>query len=293
MLHPNTITLVDLWSYSLTVPGTTIRLPIGYFTLGPAFCQGTAFAPYQSIYTSAWSSVKTLIFQARAHGIGVLLDLHALPGGTNGSDHSGTNSGSANLWSSPPNLDLGIRCAEFLAHSVSSGLDGVVGIQLCNEAHWEAPNMYAWYDRCIAAISAIDPSIPVYISDAWHLKKALDYVTKKNSVASMTPPVVVDTHLYWAFTDADKAKTPQTIIGEASNKLSGLDGKEGSVVDRGAVQVVVGEYSCVLTEDSWAKRGGTKKAELVKQFGQAQSTRYQQRSGGSYFWTYKMVGLFH
>lgn len=175
---------------------------------------------------------------------------------------------------------------------MSSGLDGVVGIQLCNEAHWEAPNMYAWYDRCIAAISAIDPSIPVYISDAWHLKKALDYVAKKNSVASMTPPVVVDTHLYWAFTDADKAKTPQTIIGEASNKLSGLDGKEGSVVDRGAVQVVVGEYSCVLTEDSWAKRGGTKKAELVKQFGQAQSTRYQQRSGGSYFWTYKMVGLF-
>jgi len=276
----------------LTVPGTTIRLPIGYFTLGPAFCQGTDFAPYQSIYTSAWSSVQTLVFQARARGIGVLLDLHALPGGANGSDHCGTNSGSANLWSSPPNLGLGIRCAEFLAHSVSSGLDGVVGIQLCNEANWEAPNMYAWYDTCIAAISAIDPSIPVYISDAWNLKKALDYVAKKNSAASMTPPVVVDTHLYWAFTDADKAKTPQTIIGEASNRLSNLDGKEGSVIDCGAVQVVVGEYSCVLTEDSWAKRGGTEKAELVKQFGQAQSTRYQQRGGGSYFWTYKMVGLF-
>ncbi|OCL10243.1 glycoside hydrolase family 5 protein [Glonium stellatum] len=287
----NAISSSDFDWLANTAKCTTIRLPIGYFTLGPAFCQGTDFAPYQSVYNSAWSSVQTLVFQARAHGIGVLLDLHALPGGANGGDHSGTNSGVANFWTSSPNLDLGRRCAEFLAHAVSSGLDGVVGIQLCNEANWEAPNMYNWYDTCIAAISAIDPSIPVYISDGWNLNKALDYVAKKNSTAAATTPVVVDTHYYWAFTDADKAKTPQTIISEASNKLSDLDGKEGSVIDRGAVQAVVGEYSCVMTEDSWAKRGGTDKAELVKQFGQAQSTRYQQRSGGSYFWTYKMDWL--
>ena len=100
--------------------------------------------------------------------------------------------------------------------------------------------------------------------------------------------MVVDTHYYWAFTDQDKAKTPQQIIGEAGTKLEQLDGKEGSVHDRGAVQVIVGEYSCVMTEDSWAKGGGVPKEELVRQFGQAQSRRYQEKAGGSFFWTWKM-----
>jgi hypothetical protein len=67
-----------------------------------------------------------------------------------------------------------------------------------------------------------------------------------------------------------------------------LNAKEGSVMDRGAVQVIVGEYSCVLSEDSWSKSGGTPKQDLVKQFGEAQSKKYQQRSGGSFFWTWKM-----
>ena len=67
-----------------------------------------------------------------------------------------------------------------------------------------------------------------------------------------------------------------------------LDGKEGAVHDRGAVQAIVGEYSCVMTEDSWAKGGEVPKEELVKQFGQAQCKRYQEKAGGSFFWTWKM-----
>jgi hypothetical protein len=36
-------------------------------------------------------------------------------------------------------------------------------------------------------------------------------------------PLVIDTHVYWAFSDADKQKTPQQIIYEVHSKLSGLD----------------------------------------------------------------------
>lgn len=269
---------------------TTIRLPIGYYDLpGPEFTQGTPFEPYAQVYCEAWNSIRTLINRLRERSIGVMLDLHALPGGANAQEHSGTNSGRAEFWHSGSNRALGIRCAQFLAHEARSGLE-IAGIQLVNEAEWECNRMYEWYDEAVAAISAIDPSVPVVISDGWNLDKAIEYSLRTNSVYVDQPkaPVVIDTHFYWAFTDADKQKSPQQIIREVESKLAQLDGKEGSVIDRGAVQTIVGEYSCVLTEDSWAKGEGVPKEELVKQFGEAQNRRYQQRAGGSYFWTWKM-----
>ncbi|KAF1843103.1 glycoside hydrolase family 5 protein [Cucurbitaria berberidis CBS 394.84] len=269
---------------------TTIRLPIGYFDLpGAEFTQDTPFEPYARVYEGAWNNIRTLISRLRAHSIGVLLDLHALPGGANAQEHSGTNSGRAEFWNSSSNRDLGVRCCQFLAEDATTGSE-IAGIQLVNEALWEAEGMYEWYDECIDAISDIDASIPIFISDGWNFRKAIDYTLQKNSVNvdQPTSPVVIDTHYYWAFTDDDKKKSPQQVIWEVHTKLAELDGKEGSVLDRGAVQVIVGEYSCVLTEDSWAKSGGTPKEELVEQFGEAQSKRYQQRAGGSFFWTYKM-----
>ncbi|KAJ9659357.1 Glucan 1,3-beta-glucosidase 3 [Coniosporium apollinis] len=267
---------------------TSIRLPIGYFTLGPSFCSKTPFAPYAIVYTDAWSSVKNLIFRARARGIGTLIDLHALPGGANCGEHSGTNSGKAELWNNAANLDLATRCLEFLAREITS-MDCIVGLQLVNEADWDSPGMYNWYETAISAIGRIDASIPIYISDGWNLSKALNYIGKKNNCFSARPtnPVIVDTHFYWAFTNEDKAKSPQQITSEVWSKLCELDGKDGSVVDRGAFQVVVGEYSCVMTEDSWA-RGGCSRDTLIRDFGAAQSARYQSRSGGSFFWTYAM-----
>ncbi|KAJ4350800.1 Glucan 1,3-beta-glucosidase 3 [Ascochyta clinopodiicola] len=269
---------------------TTIRLPIGYYDLpGPEFTRGTPFEPYAQVYCGAWNSIRALINRLREHSIGVMLDLHALPGGANAQEHSGTNSGRAEFWHSDSNRALGIRCAQFLAHEARSGLD-IAGIQLVNEAEWESHRMYEWYDEAVTAISAIDPSVPVIISDGWNLDKAIEYSLRTNSVYTERPkaPVVIDTHFYWAFTENDKEKSPQQIIQELGSKLCQLDGKEGSVIDRGAVQAIIGEYSCVLTEDSWAKSNGVAKEELVKQFGEAQSRRYQQRAGGSYFWTWKM-----
>ena len=286
----NAVTEEDIQWLADEAKCTTIRLPIGYFDLpGDEFTQGTPFEPYARVYQGAWNNIRTLISRLRAHSIGVLIDLHALPGGANTQEHSGTNSGRAELWTDPFYRDLGVRCCQFLAEDATTGSE-IAGIQLANEAEWEAEGMYEWYDECISAISAVDSSIPVIISDGWNLNKAINYSLQKNSVSTDEPmsPVVIDTHYYWAFTDDDKRKSPQQIIGEVDSKLNELNGKEGSVVDRGAVQVIVGEYSCVMTEDSWAKSDGVPKDDLVRQFGQTQSNRYQQRAGGSFFWTYKM-----
>jgi aryl-phospho-beta-D-glucosidase BglC (GH1 family) len=42
------------------------------------------------VYTNQWAWVRKYVQAAADHGIGVLLDLHALPGGANDQEHSGT-----------------------------------------------------------------------------------------------------------------------------------------------------------------------------------------------------------
>ncbi|GAB7358001.1 hypothetical protein MBLNU230_g0166t1 [Neophaeotheca triangularis] len=267
---------------------TTIRLPIGYFTLGPAYCQGTPFEKYSQVYSNAWAAVMNVVSRCHNRGIGTLIDLHGLPGGANAQEHSGTNSGKAELWGSRKNLDLATRCVCFIIHQTRS-IEGVAGVQIINEAEHHAEGMYEWYDRVIAEASSIDPTMPIYVSDAWDLGTAASWSQRHNSLhAGYCSPVVIDTHYYWAFTGSDKEKTPQQITHEVHGKLHALDGKDGGVLDRGACQAVVGEYSCVLTEDSWAKRGDVPKEQLVRDFGNAQSQRYQSRAGGSFFWTYRM-----
>lgn len=120
-----------------TFVGNSIRLPVGYFTLGPAYCADTPFSRVAQVYTNAWKAVKSLTARCATRGIGVLLDLHALPGGANNGDHSGTNSGKADLWKSGKNLDLAMRCLLFIAKEARS-MDGVIGVQLLNEAEWDA-----------------------------------------------------------------------------------------------------------------------------------------------------------
>lgn len=61
----------------------TIRLPIGYFTLGPQFCEHTAFSKVAPVYKNAWDAVKQLIWRCHERDIAVLIDLHGLPGGAN------------------------------------------------------------------------------------------------------------------------------------------------------------------------------------------------------------------
>lgn len=266
---------------------TTVRLPIGYFTLGPPYCEHTPFQSVSAIYQNAWSAVKDLVSRCHQRGIGVLIDMHGLPGGANPQDHSGTDSGKAELWSSHRNLDLATSCICFIAQQARN-MENVAAIQIINEAEWDAKGMYDWYSKVLDEVAKIDPTMPIYISDAWDLNRAASWSQARNSIRSNTNPVVIDTHLYWAFSNDDKRKSPQQITNEVRGKLSALDGKDGSVIDHGAAQAVVGEYSCVLTEDSWAKSQGTPKEQLVREFGNAESQRFQQRAGGSFFWTYRM-----
>ena len=98
----------------------------------------------------------------------------------------------------------------------------------------------------------------------------------------------MDTHKYYTFDEKHRSKSPPEIIGSIGGELGQLDGKTGSLCDKGEAQIVIGEWSCVLDGKTWGRVRPEEKGGLEKQFGQEQSRKWQERSGGSYFWTFKM-----
>ncbi|OAF60889.1 Glucan 1,3-beta-glucosidase 3 [Pseudogymnoascus destructans] len=268
---------------------TSIRLPIGYFTLGPAFCQGTPFEAAADVYVSAWAAVCNLVRRVNDAGIGVLLDVHALPGGANKDMHSGTDSGKAELWD---HWNTGRKNREMAKKVVlqvvseAANMKGIVGVQIVNEAVAGAHKLHEWYDDVLREIQDIDPTMPIYVSDAWDLNGSLRWVENRRHRGGN--PVVVDTHKYYTFSEADRAKAPQHIISQVPHELGEIDKYSGRVHDRGAAQIVIGEYSCVLDGKTWSRSDPSQKDDLVRQFGNAQSERWREKTGGTYFWTAKM-----
>lgn len=169
-------------------------------------------------------------------------------------------------------------------------MDGVTGLQLCNEAVYGAPGMYQWYDTVISVISSIDPIIPLFISDGWNTAQAIDYIKIKNKLtlgtAPTTNPICDDSYQYSCFTEDDKSL--QDIVASIPTQLSQIDGKNGAVVDTGAAQVIVGEWSCTLSDATWFKIGAGNRKQLTAQFGKAQCERWLQQTGGSFFWNLRM-----
>jgi len=239
--------------------------------------------------------VLDTISRCHQHGIGVLVDFHALPGGANGDSHSGVSTGKAELWSHKHNLDLALECLRFLAVELRP-LPNITGLQLVNEAQWAAPGMFKFYDNAIDLIASIDPTIPIYISDGWNLNEAITYCRQKNNVNTslMRNPVIIDTHKYFTFTEKDRAKSPQEIIQEVRNsQLSELNPhttKAGNVFDNStAIGVFIGEYSVTLDGRTWSRTpsAASNRKDLTRQFGHAQSELYINKAIGCTFWSYK------
>ena len=267
-----------------------VRLPIGFFTLGPEFCTGTQFrgAPSQ-VYPSAWAHVLAMCSKLAKCGISVLIDMHALPGSANESSHSGTTASFANLWGSPYYLGFAEKCILFVAREIAAGkIPNCAGFQICNEAIWQAKGMYDFYANMLFKISEIDISIPIYISDAWNLGATVDWIQRYNTTSSRTNLMIIDTHEYYTFDEKHTSKTPPQLLGLVSAALKAADHVSGNVHRYGAVPLYVGEYSCVMDRKSWSDTLPRERAILTQMFGLRQCRTWLDKACGSAFWTLKM-----
>ena len=110
----------------------TVRLPIGYWNLGPEYCRGTNYDQVSSVYQNSWPRVKRAINMAGRSGLGVLVDLHGAVGSQNGQGHSGISDGVTGLFQSQSNMDRTVGVLTFLMKELAP-VTNVVGIQMLNE----------------------------------------------------------------------------------------------------------------------------------------------------------------
>lgn len=110
----------------------TVRLPIGYWNLGPSFCQDTPFSKVADVYQHSWPRIVRAINMAAKSDIGVLVDLHGAVGSQNGQPHSGISDGEINLFGSQSNIEQTTHVLEYLMQQLVN-VTNVVGIQILNE----------------------------------------------------------------------------------------------------------------------------------------------------------------
>ena len=74
------------------------------------------------------------------------------------------------------------------------------------------------------------------------------------------------------------------IINRVQYFLSILSAKKGDVSKRGAYQVCVTAWSCVLPDSG--RPTGISEEYLQRDYGQTQCRRWQERASGGFFWNY-------
>jgi glucan 1,3-beta-glucosidase len=120
------------FKYLASIGINTVRLPIGYWNLGPYYCQDTPFDAVGEVYRNSWAGVVRAINMAAEVGIGVLIDLHGAVGSQNGQPHSGISDGTTNLFKSPLNVNKTLTVLQYLVQQLAY-VTNVVGIEVLNE----------------------------------------------------------------------------------------------------------------------------------------------------------------
>ncbi|QLG70433.1 hypothetical protein HG535_0A03720 [Zygotorulaspora mrakii] len=257
---------------------TALRVPVGYWHVGNGkFVKSLAFESLQNVYAKAkpWDAFKDLIKKAEENDIGILVDIHGLPGGANTDSHSGESVKTASFFGSRSYVDIMVNeVIPFIVTDVCQGNENIIGLQIVNEAAFDndAKKQKKYYSRAVKSVKSIDESLPVVISDGWWPQQWSDWLEKEKLDTS----VVIDSHVYRCFSDDDKSKNADSICKDIPNSIN---------FPRDKADYVVGEFSCVLDGETWSKTKETRD-ECVKKFGNSEIKQFSQvASWGWFFWT--------
>ncbi|RPD66317.1 glycoside hydrolase [Lentinus tigrinus ALCF2SS1-7] len=274
--HWDTFINTSDFQYLASIGINTVRLPIGYWSLGPDFCQGTPFEPVAAVYQNAWSRVVRAINMAADSGIGVLVDLHGAPGSQNGQPHSGISDGQVNLFGNDWFENKTMAVLSFLTQQLVN-VTNVVGIQILNEPN-NVDGLPDFYARAIATIrntSSASKDLPLYIHDGFNLTRFSAFV------ANRTDFVVQDHHSYFVFTASDASESASDHIQDIHDSIAQ---DLGAASDHQRRNLVVDEFSCALTDQSL--NGEANPDQARRDFCEGQMQIYQNETAGWAFWAY-------
>ncbi|KAJ7132283.1 glycoside hydrolase family 5 protein [Mycena epipterygia] len=278
------------WAWISSRGLNTVRIPIGYYHLcgaDPFVLSGTDFADFYDVFSGVWIRLIKAIETAQRFGLGVLLDLHAAPGKQNNDAHAGT-SNSAAFFSDRKHRTHTIHVLRTLVTHLNAHtppLVNVVGIELLNEPHPPVDTeLRNWYSAAIKDLSALDPTLPIYLGDCWKTDQYAEYI-KSTPHPSL---LVLDHHLYRCFTPSDTS-TPAPAHARALTD-EGADtprmfARVAEMLNTAGAGLVVGEWSGALNPGSL-----TGSPDDTKNYVAAQLQLYETHCAGNFFWTYKKHG---
>ncbi|KAL1694943.1 glycoside hydrolase family 5 protein [Schizophyllum commune] len=249
----------------------TVRLPIGYWSLGPTFTAGTPFQDVADVYSDSWPRIVRAINQAGEAGIGVLVDLHGAYGSQNGQPHSGISDGQTRLFGDETNMARTIDALSFLVQQLES-VTNVVGVQILNEPQ-NSDALSSFYDRAIQTLRAISPTFPLYIHDGFDLEYFSDWVSKR------TDFVVQDNHSYFVFSPQDAAEPASQHTNDVQTGVADRFVRASNQERR---NLIIGEWSCALTADSLSSEQDQEAAR--RDFCTRQVDVYTNSTAGWAFW---------
>ena len=284
------ITQSDM-DYLAAIGINTVRLPIGYWNLGPEYCRDTNYDQVSSVYQNSWPRVKRAINMAGKSGLGVLVDLHGAVGSQNGQGHSGISDGVTGLFQSQSNMDRTTNVLTFLMRELAPATN-VAGIQILNEP-MDVPELIPFCklgpslscssithrkldERVITEMRGASPygsSFPLYLHDGFNLWKFSDFVHRRQDF------VVQDYHSYYVFTPSD-ASTPASKHSE--NVENGIFQMLLNASGNQRRNLVIDEWSCALTSQSLSSEKDPDEAR--RRFCTGQMSVYATAAAGWSFW---------
>ncbi len=246
-----------------------VRIPLPYWIFGDV-------KPYFGAIDILDWAMRT----AGDYGLGVLLDLHCAPGCQNGKDHGG-NQGVMEWHCHPENITRTVEFIERLAERYRD-CPSLIGIELLNEPD-PGIAMATVRDYYVRGYRAIRQQVPrSEVAVVFH-----DGFQPHAWAGFMPEPeyrnVVLDTHFYNCFTDADKQRSALEVL--QNNTLP-----TAAYLDavRGQLPTIVGEWSLGMAGHAVASLGNAYERDVAMRALGALQLLVMERCAGWYFWSYKL-----
>lgn len=229
------------------------------------------------VYMEGVEHLDWLMDEARKRDMQILLELHTAPGSQNGHDHSGKKGG-VGWHRSPVLIDVALDVIELLAARYKT-YNNLLGIGLLNEPSNKIdPNLLKFYyaEGYKRVRRHCDDAVAVVINDQFNPLDWRDALTEPEYTN-----VWLDTHLYQAFSWADKHKSRTEVLQKASREWGDIISKVQS-----SRPLMVGEWSLGIDSAVLSGLKMVEKEEFLLQFYETQKTTFS-KTAAQFFWTYK------
>ena len=117
------------------------------------------------------------------------------------------------------------------------------------------------------------PNLPLYIHDGFNIQKYATYLSNRSDF------VIEDHHSYFVFTPADESEPVSQHTGDVKGPISG---DLGTADSKDRENLIIGEWSCALTDQSLSTQSNPDEAR--RQFCTTQMGVYTNTSAGWSFW---------